>query len=179
VDRINASHATALLLFLSQLKRSDQTGTVKARLSTLPFLRSNLTLTAPSPTILPLFTATTPMPLTAIRSNKLYNAQYPLLTAPLTSNLDAPSGLLAGMCLLPPPPFFCMVSSNFKLSRLFPCFLIFSCTTPFTSNLGAPPWWPRWECSWLHFPPGGTFDLSDASRRFAGLPFVSFSFAFR
>src|ERR1700761_6262729 len=47
------------------------------------------------------------------------------LTAPLTSNLDAPWVARWGG-LLPPPPFFCTVSSNFKLSRLFPCFLIFS-----------------------------------------------------
>jgi hypothetical protein len=45
-----------------------------------------------------------------------------LLTAPFTSNLDAPSGCLGGMCSLPPPHSHWPVPSIFKL---FPSFLMF------------------------------------------------------
>ena len=51
------------------------------------------------------------------------------------------------------------------------------------STLNKKPWcaiWVAWwECSWLHFPPGGTFDVSDTSHRFTGLLLVSLSIAFR
>ena len=72
-------------------------------------------------------TTTTPVPLTVMRSNKLYNAQHPPLMAPFTSNLDAPSGLLAGTCLLPPPPLLVYGVLEFQaLQALSVCFLFLS-----------------------------------------------------
>jgi hypothetical protein len=78
-----------------------------------------------------------------------------------------------------PPPRLLYGVLKFQALQALPVFSHFFRTTPFISNPGAPPWWPRWECSWPHFLPGGTFDLSDTSRRFAGLPLVLFSIAFR
>ena len=63
-------------------------------------------------------------------------------------------------------------------------FVQFGLLSPFSHGiLNDQPWctvWvAQWECLWLHFPPGSTFDLSDTSCRFAGLLLVSFSIAFR
>jgi hypothetical protein len=55
---------------------------------------------------------------------------YPLLTTPLTRRL------VARWDVFVPPLPSCVVSSNFKL---FSSSLILFRTTPFTSNLGAPP----------------------------------------
>jgi hypothetical protein len=73
---------------------------------------------------------------------------HPLLTAPFTSNLDAPSGCLGGMCSFPPPlpTCGCPRSSSFKL---FPSSLILSSQHP--SQCAA--WLPQLECSWLFLSP--------------------------
>jgi hypothetical protein len=58
---------------------------------------------------------------------------HPLLTAPFTSNLDAPSGcLLGGMCSLLSPHSHWPVPSIFKVFPFFSCF-------PYDTLHGAPP----------------------------------------
>ena len=107
------------------------------------------------------------MLLTVIRLNKLYSAQHLISRHPLRVALTCRLGCSLGRVCCPP-----LLHGVLKFQALQALvFSHFFCTTPFTSNLGALPWWPQWECSCLHFPPGDTFDLSDTSRRFAGFWF--------
>jgi hypothetical protein len=99
---------------------------------------------------------TTIFPLPILQGLSLQFSAFlsPFLTAPFTSNLDAPSGLPQWdvSVALPLPPSLLPDVLNLQASSSSHYF----CTIPSTSNLGVPLWLPQGRCSWFLFPPGGT-----------------------